>query len=81
MLALCLNDLIILVLWMKATSSIDILGGYNDQWNSVSSTEKWTFGENSWQDLLYVVEEAADQRNYFSFTICMVMKVMNVQEH
>ena len=53
----------------EATSSIDILGGYNDQWNSVSSTEKWTFGENSWQDLLYIVEEVADQRNYFSFTI------------
>ena len=53
----------------EATSSIGILGSYNDQWNSVSSTEKWTFGENSWQDLLYVVEEVADQRNYFSFTI------------
>ena len=57
----------------EATSSIDILGSYNDQWNSVSSTEKWTFGENSWQDLLYVVEEVADQRNYFRFTIYVLM--------
>ena len=52
----------------EATSSIDVLGGYNDQWNCVSSTEKWTFEQNSWQDLLYVVE-IADQRNYFSSTI------------
>ena len=24
----------------EATSSVDVLGGYNDQWNSISSTEK-----------------------------------------
>ena len=53
----------------EATSFIYVLGGYNDQWNSLNSTEKWTFEENSWQELLYVVGEVDDQRNYFSSTI------------
>ena len=33
----------------EATSSIFVVGGYDDQWNELSSTEKWTFGQSSWQ--------------------------------
>ena len=34
----------------KASSSIYVAGGWDDQWNDLSSTEKWTFEENnSWQ--------------------------------
>ena len=40
----------------EATSSIDNIGGYNDQWNSLSSTEKWTFEENSWKPSAHLPE-------------------------
>ena len=33
----------------EATSSIFVVGGYDDQRNRLSSTEKWTFGQSSWQ--------------------------------
>ena len=33
----------------EATFSIFVAGGYDDQWNKLSSTEKWTFGHSSWQ--------------------------------
>ena len=33
----------------KASSSIYIAGGRDDQGNELSSTEKWTFEEMSWQ--------------------------------
>ena len=33
----------------KASSSIYIAGGWDDQQNDLSSTEKWTFGEDSWK--------------------------------
>ena len=31
------------------SSTIYIAGGQDDQWNDLSSTEKWTFEENSWK--------------------------------
>ena len=33
----------------EATFSIFVAGGYDDQGNRLSSTEKWTFGQSSWQ--------------------------------
>ena len=33
----------------EETSSIYTAGGVDDQFNSLSSTETWTFEENSWQ--------------------------------
>ena len=33
----------------EATSSIFVIGGYDDLWNELNSTEKWTFGQNSWE--------------------------------
>ena len=33
----------------EETSSIYVVGGRGDQSNSLSSTEKWTFEESSWQ--------------------------------
>ena len=53
----------------EVTSSIYVVGRVDDQWKSLRSTEKWTFEENSWQDLLHIVEEVKDQRNYFCSTL------------
>ena len=33
----------------EATSSTFVVGGRDDRWNTLSSTEKWTFGKNSWE--------------------------------
>ena len=33
----------------EKTSSIYIVGGFEDQMTRLSSTEKWTFEQNSWQ--------------------------------
>jgi len=33
----------------EATSSILVVGGRDDQYKRLSSTEKWTFGQSSWQ--------------------------------
>ena len=33
----------------KASYSIYVAGGEDDQWNYLSSTEKWTMYENAWQ--------------------------------
>ena len=32
-----------------STNSIYIVGGYDGHWNRLSSTEKWTLGQSSWQ--------------------------------
>ena len=33
----------------EATSSIYVVGGYDDHGNRLNSTEMWTSGQNSWQ--------------------------------
>ena len=33
----------------KETSSIYVIGGFDDQGNILSSTEKWTFGQKIWE--------------------------------
>ena len=33
----------------KTTSSIHVMGGKDNQWNILNSTEMWTLGQKSWQ--------------------------------
>ena len=44
----------------EATSSIYVAGGYDDQENRLSSTEKWTFGQSSWQPSANLPEAISD---------------------
>ena len=50
------------------TSSIYIAGGWDDQRNRLSSTEKWTLEENIWQPSANLPEEISESSAVSSYS-------------